>query len=78
MGYHMRFIQIDDRPTTIQTLAAALREVDSDYSLDEGELRFRDSVYGVVEVNRPGDELFEDEIAELVEEAEDARGCRRG
>ena len=34
-------------------------------------------VYGVVEVNRPGDGLFEEEIGELKEFVEDVRGKRK-
>jgi len=74
----MRFITTDSAETTPSILEQALKETDSQYSITEsGELKHGDDVYGVVEVNRPGDGLFEEEIGELKEFVEDVRGKRK-
>ena len=78
MSYYIRFITTDTAETTPSILEQALREADSQYSITEsGELMYSDDVYGVVEVNRPGDGLFEEEIGELKESVEDVRGKRK-
>src|SRR6266576_3653941 len=78
MSYYMRFISTDDTETTPSVLEQALKEMDSRYSIAEsGELSHGDDVYGLVEINRLGESLFEKEIGELKEYAEDVRGKRR-
>src|SRR6267142_555027 len=78
MSYYMRFITTDATETTSSILEQALKETDPQYSIGEsGELKHGDDVYGVVEVNRPGDGLFEEEIGELKEFVKDARGKRK-
>jgi len=80
MSYYMRFITTDTAETTPLILEQALKERDSQYSISEsGELKHGDDLYGVVEVNRPGDSdgLFEEEIGELKEFVEDVRGKRK-
>ena len=74
MGYHMRFITTDASETTPAILEQALKAADSQYSIAEsGELKHGDELYGAVEINRPGDGLFEEEIEELKEFVEDAQ-----
>ncbi len=78
MSYYMRFITTDSPETMLSILEQALKETDSQYSIAEsGELKHGNDVYGVVEVNRPGDGLFEEEIGELKESMQDVRGKRK-
>lgn len=78
MSYYMRYITTDTAETTHAVLEQVLKERDSQYSITEsGELMHGDDVYGVVEVNRPGDGLFEEEIGELKEFVGDVRGKRK-
>ncbi len=79
MSYYARFISTDTTETTLSILERALKETDSQYSIAEsGELKHGDDVYAVIEVNRPGDGLFEEEIGELKEALDDIRGKRKG
>ena len=80
MGYYMRFISTDPRDLTLAVLRAALASLNSAYRLDDttgatatggesADLFFAPDThaYGEVEINRPGDGLFDDERAELLE-----------
>jgi hypothetical protein len=72
MGYYMRFIATDEQAVSLSVLETALKQVDSAYLIErdeesdsEGLLKCGDGVYGQIEVNRPGDGLFDGEIEEL-------------
>ncbi len=74
MGYYMRYITTDARPVTLDALERALKEVDQGYAIARtafddttGDLSFREGLCGVVEINIPGDDLFEEDITELRE-----------
>ena len=74
----MRYISTDNTEMTTSVLQQALKEKNPEYSLAEsGEVKCGDEVYGAVEINRPGDGLFEEEIEELKEFVEDVRGKRK-
>ena len=79
MGYYMRYILTDPRPLELTQLGHALARVDSDYRLeleeDEGTLYHGSSPIAHLTLNRSGDDLFGEEIAELQEVAEDADGA---
>lgn len=78
MSYYVRFISTDAAETTPSILEQALKQREPEYSIAEsGELKHGDVVYGVVEVNRPGDGLFDEEIGELKEFVDDVRGKRK-
>ena len=78
MSYYVRYISTDVTDTTRSTLQQALKERDSQYFIAEsGELKHGEEVYGVVEINRSGDGLFEEEIEELKEFVKDVRGKRK-
>ena len=60
MGYDMRYILTDDRKTTLSEMETSLKQVDLDYSIGDGEtLMYGDELYGEIEINVPGDGLFE-------------------
>ena len=80
----MRFIVTDEKDVSLSVLESGLKQNDAAYSIerddesdDEGELRFNGDLYGVIEINRPGDGLFDEEIVELKEFLEDAEGERK-
>jgi hypothetical protein len=59
-------------------LEQALQQTDPRYSITEsGQLRHGDDLYGLVEINLPDDDLFEEELSELKESVEEVRGARR-
>jgi hypothetical protein len=79
MGYYMRFLLADEEETTIDLLEAALQRIDPAYSIavangsgEEGELRYNEDVYGEIEINRPDNKLFGEELEELKEEIEES------
>ncbi len=84
MGYYMRFFTADPKPSSIDALAGRLRSRSPSWKL-ESEVARRPSakiclgeeLLGELEVNRPGDGLFEEEIEELLEFIDaDSRGDR--
>ena len=78
MGYYMRYILTDDRETTLSQIETGLKQVDPDYSIGDGEtLMYGDELYGEIEINVPGDGLFEAEVEELKEEIQDNRGMNK-
>jgi hypothetical protein len=85
MGYYMRFFDTSEKPVTIVEIEDALRHVDPAYHLEppesakipQADLYLRDGLYAEIEINAPGDGLFEGEIAEMLEFLEDAEGNGR-
>ncbi len=71
MGYYMRYFVCDQRPVSLSELDAGLRSLDPAYSIvldgKYGELRHGDGLYGLIEINFPGDDVFEKEILEEIE-----------
>ena len=84
MGYYMRFITADERDVSLSTLEAALKETDAAYLIErdeesdrEGVLTYKGEIYGQVEVNQPGDGIFDEEIGELRESVGEAEGAAK-
>ena len=80
----MRFISIDEQDVTLSTLESALKRTEAaclierdEESDSEGVLTYKGDVYGQIEVNRLGDELFDAEIEELKESVQAADGAKR-
>ena len=73
MGYYMRYISADERPLSLAQIGEILVTIDPRYvirptDLDElVEVVYDDKLYGQIEINAPGDELFEDDISAFVE-----------
>jgi len=82
MGYYMRYLVTDKKEVDLQLLEDALKQSDSAYSIankqesprNAGDLMYNNEIYGQVEINRLGDDLFNEEIEELREFIEDAEG----
>lgn len=84
MGYYLRYIVTDEKEVTLTVLESGLKQHNVAYSIerdnesdDEGNFNFNDDIYGAIEINRPGDGLFDEEIEELKEFLEDAEGERK-
>ena len=79
MGYYMRYFVTDDKPVTVDILESALKSADAAYSIDDkgvdireyGVLVYGGELYGELDINRPNDGLFEEEITEFRESFED-------
>lgn len=73
MGYLMRFFVTDKMDLTLQYLGSALQLADARYQLantdvpDIADLLFDGTQLAVLEINRPGDDMFEDDLAEFDE-----------
>lgn len=73
MGYLMRFFVVSTAKPTLNQLGEALHRVDSRYQLantdvpDIADLLFDGTLLAVLEINRPGDDMFEDDLAEFDE-----------
>ena len=84
MGYYMRFIVTVERDVSLSVFESALKQVDSAYLIErdeesdsEGLLKCGDDVYGQIELNRPGDGLFDGEIEELKGFVDNSEGAKQ-
>jgi hypothetical protein len=79
MGYYMRYISADSQPLELGELGKALTNQDPAYRLlfeeNEGTLHYGETLIGHLELNLPGDGIFDEELAELREFAADADGA---
>jgi hypothetical protein len=80
----MRFISVDEQDVSLGVLEAALKQTDAAYLIERGEeagsagaLTYGGEVYGEIEVNRPGDSIFAEELEELEEFVGEAEGGRK-
>lgn len=74
MGYYMRFIMTGPQPVLLTDLEAALQQIDARYALirpefDEtrADLHHAGDVLGEIEINATGDDIFDEDIADLKE-----------
>jgi hypothetical protein len=80
MGYYMRFFDTSDRPLNLNAVDSALREIDPAYRIEihpdtdalQGELHYGDGLYSEIEINQPGDGLFDEEVQEQLETLDDS------
>ena len=81
MSYYLRYLSADPRPVTLDDLGAALAAADRSYLVEEDAagalVHFGDRLIAQLEINVPGDGLFEEELAELHELAEEGSGAGR-
>jgi hypothetical protein len=75
LGYYMRFIVADERPTGLDDIRTAFVAAGVEYEVDgednEATIAYQGEAIGQVTLNVPGDGLFDDERDELVEFAQD-------
>lgn len=78
MSYYMRYIVADGRPVTLADVRRAFAAEEEDYEITgegtEANVAFDGRIIAQVTLNVPGDGLFDDERAELLEFAEDGEG----
>jgi hypothetical protein len=71
MGYTMRYITPKGQEITLMLIETALQKMDAVYSItntdvpDIGDLIYGEMQLGIIEINRPGDDIFEDDLAEF-------------
>jgi hypothetical protein len=73
MGYYMQFFNQSADSVDFQTLHRSLKELHSSYCIkgvkkeasEYGELYLGEELLGEIEINRPGDGLFDEEKAEF-------------
>src|SRR5262245_27448238 len=82
MPYRMRFFDTSDEALSLKDIEIALKREDSAYRLEIYEdserpladMYFGDGIYAQIELNKPGDGLFDEEIQEMLELVIDAEG----
>jgi hypothetical protein len=71
MSFYVRYYITDDEELSLARLEAGLQEFDPAYTVphenDAGELHYSGDVYAQVEINRPGDGLFDEELEETID-----------
>jgi hypothetical protein len=73
VAYYMRYFMDGTAPITEKDIGDGLQKVDPAIRVEEGgDLYLGGSLLAHVEVNTPGDGLFEDELGEFLEKAEAA------
>ncbi|MCI0486936.1 MAG: hypothetical protein L0229_10085 [Blastocatellia bacterium] len=84
MGYYIRFISNDERDLSLDILESALKQADDAYSIERDEdadnyglLKHNNDLYGEVDVSYLDDPLSDEEIEELLEDAEEAQGEKK-
>lgn len=85
MPYRMRFFDTSDEALSIKGIEVALKREDPAYHLEVFEdserpladMYFGGGVYAQIELNQPGDGLFDEEIQEMLEFIIDAEGKGR-
>jgi hypothetical protein len=74
----MRYIVVDERPITVADVRRAFAVEEEDYLVDgedpEAGVALDGRTFAHVTINVPGDGLFDDERAELIEAAEAGEG----
>jgi hypothetical protein len=82
MGYYIRFFDTSEEPLTIDAIQDGLKKDNPAYRLEapesakipQADLYRGDSLYAEIEINQPGEGLFESEIREMLEFLEEAKG----
>ncbi len=73
MGYLMRFFVTDSSELSLRQLESALHQSDPRYTFantdvpDIADMLFDGELLAVIEINRPGEDMFEDDLAEFYE-----------
>lgn len=88
MGYYIRFFDTTDEPLTLDAVESALRAQDPAFRLERIDAEFGEAVpqadlyragdlLGEVEINTPGDDIFEGEIEEMLELVQQSESLNR-
>ena len=81
MGYYLRYVVADERPVSVADVQRAFAGAGARYRVEAqsdvgraATILYDGQPVAELEINEPGDGLFEDEREELLEEAADAEG----
>lgn len=84
MGDFIRYIITVAHDLTLDGLNQALKEVDPEFSIIpdrastiSGDLLHGSEVYGEIELNRPGDQVFSEDLDDLRDELIDIEGAEK-
>src|SRR5262245_5402646 len=72
----MRFFDTKTPALTLKSLTSGLRRLDRKFGLDSGQLTYDGVAFAQIEISRPGDGIFEDEMADFRERVEAKRGTK--
>lgn len=64
VGYYMRYFA--DGPLALDKLKEGLKAADPSFKIDGGEVLRGTELLGELEINRPGSDMFQDEIAGML------------
>jgi hypothetical protein len=84
MSFYMRFISTSSKPITLDLIESGLNEVDPGYMLENAQTEtfsaadfvFEGQLCAELEINRSGDDIFQDEIDELADYLQDVDWSR--
>ena len=76
MGYWMRFFDTKTPALTLKSLTSALRRLDRKSGLDTGQLTYDGIAFAQIEMSRPGDGIFEEEVANFRDRVAAKRGTK--
>lgn len=72
MGYYIRYFIENDRSTSLDELRAALQKRDCRYDVAEnGDLTHDGDLLAEIDINVPGDSLFDGAVSEMIKVVED-------
>ena len=78
MSYYMRYIVVDEGPLTVEDVRRAFAVEEEDYTVEamgtKVDVGLDGRIIAQVAINAPGDGLFDDERAELIDAAGEAEG----
>jgi len=81
VGYYMRYIVADERPVGLGEIDRAVSPTGGAITRDSGDsvglLHHNRTPIAQLEINVPGDGLFDTEVSELIEFVEDAEGSAK-
>jgi hypothetical protein len=77
MGDYFRYLATSDCDLTLQAIESLFQTADSQFAIhiessesNSGDLFHASTILGDIELNRPGDQIFDEDIAELIEAIE--------
>lgn len=76
MGYWMRFFDTKKPALTVKSLTSALRRIDRKFGYDLGELTYDGEGFAQIEISKPGDGVFDEELANF-RECVEAKGGKK-
>jgi len=70
MTYYIRYVMTEDDTLIFPQVTEILETISPDYEVDEDVINFKGELIGQIDINEPGDGLFEGDIELLTHQAE--------